>query len=181
MTFEFPLVPLTFLWTLPLHWDLILDNLCHVIIFHLKFCNWKETHWQNWTCLLSVCNTSFNKFCNFEHEALLLGQCAVIEERCLEVVGSPKEVEEKILEGKVLSIFGKVVYNIKVVTSKKSHNVIIQFSRRTDCRHILRVKMNLRHYNPEDLSFHGENKIYINRSLCQYYRILRSKSKNYTA
>ena len=181
MTFEFPLVPLTFLWTLPLHWDLILDNLCHVIIFHLKFCNWNETHWQNWTCLLSVCNTSFNKFCNFEHEALLLGQCAVIEERCLEVVGSPKEVEEKILEGKVLSIFGKVVYNIKVVTSKKSHNVIIKFSRRTDCRHILRVKMNLRHYNPEDLSFHGENKIYINRSLCQYYRILRSKSKNYTA
>ena len=149
MTFEFPLVPLTFLWTLPLHWDLILDNLCHVIIFHLKFCNWNETHWQNWTCLLSVCNTSFNKFCNFEHEALLLGQCAVIEERCLEVVGSPKEVEEKILEGKVLSIFGKVVYNIKVVTSKKSHNVIIQFSRRTDCRHILRVKMNLRHYNLE--------------------------------
>ena len=82
-------------------------------IFHVKFCNWNETHWQNWTCLLSVCNTSFNKFCNFEHEALLLGQCAVIEERCVEVVGSPKEVEEKNLEGKVLSIFGKVVYNIK--------------------------------------------------------------------
>ena len=49
-------------------------------------------------------------------------------------------------------------------------NVIIMFSRRKDCQHVLWVKK-------EIFGFHGENKIYINRSLCQYYRKLWSKSK----
>ena len=61
--------------------------------------------------------------------------------------------------------------------SKKSDNVIIKFSRRKDCQHVLRVKKDLRNLNLEDLGFHGENKIYINRSLCQYYQMLWSKSK----
>ena len=61
--------------------------------------------------------------------------------------------------------------------SKKSDNVIIRFSRRKDCQHVLRVKNNLRNLNLRDLGFHGKNKIYINRSFCQYYRILWSKSK----
>ena len=61
--------------------------------------------------------------------------------------------------------------------SKKSDNVIIRFSRRKDCQHVLRVKNDLRNLNLRDLGFHGKNKIYINRSFCQYYRILWSKSK----
>ena len=61
--------------------------------------------------------------------------------------------------------------------SKNSDNVIIKFSRRNDCEHVLRVKEDLRNLNLEDLGFHGENKIYINRGLCQYYRMLWSKSK----
>ena len=44
------------------------------------------------------------------------------------------------------------------------------FSRRKDCQHVLWVKK-------EIFGFHGENKIYINRSLCQYHRKLWSKSK----
>ena len=61
--------------------------------------------------------------------------------------------------------------------SKNSDNVIIKFSRRNDCEHVLRVKEDLRNLNLEDLGFHGENKIYKNRGLCQYYRMLWSKSK----
>ena len=61
--------------------------------------------------------------------------------------------------------------------SKKSDNVIIRFSRRKDCQHVLRVKNDLRNLNLRDLGFHGKNEIYINRSFCQYYRILWSKSK----
>ena len=60
---------------------------------------------------------------------------------------------------------------------KKSDNVIIKFSRRKDSQHVLRVKKDLRNLNLEDLGFHEENKIYINRSLCQYYRMLWSKRK----
>ena len=46
-----------------------------------------------------------------------------------------------------------------------------------DCQYVLRVKRDVRNLNLEDLNFYGENKIYINRSLCQYYWILWSKSK----
>ena len=61
--------------------------------------------------------------------------------------------------------------------SKKSDNVIIKFSRRKDSQHVLRVKKDLRNLNLEDLGFHEENEIYINGSLCQYYRMLWFKSK----
>ena len=61
--------------------------------------------------------------------------------------------------------------------SKNSDNEIITFSRRKDCEHVLRVKKDLQNLNLEDLGFHGENKIYVNRGLCQYYRMLWSKSK----
>ena len=103
---------------------------------------------------------------------------------CLEVVGIPKEVEQKDLEGKVLSVLEKVSCKIDPDNiedchrlSKKSDNVIIKFTRQKDSQHVLRVKRDLRNVNLEDLGFHGEIKIYINRSLCQYYRMLSSKSK----
>ena len=54
---------------------------------------------------------------------------------CLEVVGIPKEVEQKDLEGKVLSVLEKVGFEIDPHNienchelSKKSDNVIIKFS-----------------------------------------------------
>ena len=103
---------------------------------------------------------------------------------CLELVSIPKGVEQKDLEGKVLSVLEKVGCKIDPDNiedchrlSKKNDNVIIKFSRRKDCQHFHRVKRDLRNLNLEDLGFHGENRIYINRSLCQYYRMLWSKSK----
>ena len=94
--------------------------------------------------------------------------------------GIPKEVEQKDLEGKALSVLEKVGCkrdpdNIEDChrLRKKSDNVIIKFSRSKDCQHVLRVKRDLRNLNLKDLGFHGENKIYIN----QYYRMLWSKSK----
>ena len=83
---------------------------------------------------------------------------------CLEVVGIPREVEQKDLESKVLSVLEKVGCKINPDNiedchrlSKKSDNVIIKFSRRKDCQHVLRVKKDLRNLNLEDLGFHGEN------------------------
>ena len=107
-----------------------------------------------------------------------------LSRECFEVVIIPREVEQKDFEGKVLSVLEKVGCKIDPDNiegchrlSKKSDNIIIKFSSRKDCQHVLRVKKDLRNLNLEDLGFHGENKIYINRSLCQYYRMLWSKSK----
>ena len=89
-----------------------------------------------------------------------------LRRECLEVVGIPKEVEQKDFEGKVLSVLEKVSCKIDPNNtedchgvSKKSDNVIIKFSRRKDCQHVLWVKRNLRNLNLEDLGFNGENKI----------------------
>ena len=59
---------------------------------------------------------------------------------CLEVVAIPKEVEQKDLEGKVLSVLENVGCKINPDNiedchrlNKKIDNVIIKFSRRNDC------------------------------------------------
>ena len=70
-----------------------------------------------------------------------------LRRECLEIIGIPKEVEQKDLEGKVLSVLEKVSCKIdrgKIEDShqlsKKSNNFIIKFSRRKNCQHVLRVK-----------------------------------------
>ena len=85
---------------------------------------------------------------------------------CLEVVHIPKEVEQKDMEGKVLPVLEKVGCKIDPDNiedchrlSKKTDNVMIKFSKRKDCQHVLRVKWDLRNFNLDDLGFHGENKI----------------------
>ena len=111
----------------------------------------------------------FNRLVNMEHQCWDNAQ--YLRRECLEVASIPKEVEQKDLESKVLSVLEKVGCktdpdNIKDChrLNKKNVNVIMKFSRRKDCLHVLRVKRNLRNLNLEDLGFHGENKIYINRS-----------------
>ena len=103
---------------------------------------------------------------------------------CLEIVAIPKEVEQKNLKSKVMSVLEKVGCKIDPDNiedchrlSKKSDNTIIKFSRRKDCQHVFRVKRDTRKLNLDYLGFRGENKIYTNWSLCQYYRMLWSKSK----
>ena len=97
---------------------------------------------------------------------------------CLEIVVIPKEVEQKDLEGKVMLVLEKVGCEIDLGNIadchqliKKSDNLIIKYSRRKGCQHVLRFKKDIRNYSLENLGFQGENKIYINRSLCQYYRM----------
>ena len=118
-----------------------------------------------------------SRLVNIEHQCWANAQYSIRE--CLEVVGIPKEVEQKDLEGKVLSILEKVGCKVDSDNiedwhrlSRKRDNVILKFSRRKDCQHVFRVKRDLRNLNMEDLGFYGENKIYINRSLCQCYRML---------
>ena len=103
---------------------------------------------------------------------------------CLDIIGIPSEVEPDVLEEKVVNIFEKLGCNIPSNhieachrVSKKSATVIVKFSRRKDCQQVLAVKKDLRKIKMEDVGLPGQNKLFINKNLCPYYKVLWSKSK----
>ena len=53
----------------------------------------------------------------------------------------------------------------------------MKFSRRKDYRRVLLVGKNLQKLKMEDISLTGDNKVFVNHSLCHYYHVLWSKSK----
>ena len=83
------------------------------------------------------------------------------------------------LEEKVVAIFQKLGRNIPTERieachriSKKNPTVIIKFSRRKDCQQIWDVKRDLRKIKTEDIDLSGQNKLFINKSLCPYYKVI---------
>ena len=103
---------------------------------------------------------------------------------CLDIVGIPREVSGEVLEEKVLNIFGKLGCDISPDRIEACHRVgrtndtvIVNFSRRKDCQHVWNVKKDLKKLTLEDLELPGNSKLFINRSLCPYYKMLWSKSK----
>ena len=95
---------------------------------------------------------------------------------CLEVIGIPKTVESKDLEHTVCKVFNSIGFDIeedRIQTCHrltKSDRTIVRFSRRKDCQHLMRIKKGLKDLNPTNLSFPWGTKIYVNDSLCPYYR-----------
>ena len=92
--------------------------------------------------------------------------------------------DDKNLEKKMLSILQKIGYTIDPTFTVDCHRlgknndiVIVQFTRRKDCKEILKVKKDLKDLNMDDLDLPRVKKIYINQSLCPYYQILWSKVK----
>ena len=61
--------------------------------------------------------------------------------------------------------------------SKKSATAIVKFSHRKDCQQVLSVKKDQCKVKMEDVDLPGHNKLFINRNLCPYYKVLSSKSK----
>ena len=103
---------------------------------------------------------------------------------CLEVVGIPRQVDDNLLETKVLSIFEKVGCTIDPGfiddchrLGKNNDRAIIKFSHRKDCKQLLQVKKGLKDLNMDDLELPRDTKIFVNQSLCPYYHMLQSKSK----
>ena len=102
----------------------------------------------------------------------------------LDLVSIPHEVSGEILEEKVLKIFGKLGCDISSDRFEAYHRVgrtndtvIIKFSKRKDCQHVWSVNKDLKKLTMEDFELPGNNKLFINRSLCPYYKMLWSKSK----
>ena len=103
---------------------------------------------------------------------------------CLDIVGIPCKVSGEVLEQKVLNIFEKLVCDISLDrieachrVSRTNDTVIVTFSRRKDCQHVWNVKKDLKKLTLEDLELPWNSKLFINRSLCLYYKMLWSKSK----
>ena len=103
---------------------------------------------------------------------------------CLEVARIPQQVDEKNLETKVLSIFHKIGCTIDATfiddcyrLGKNNVRVNGKFTRWKNCKQIFKIKKDLRDLNMDDLDLPRDTKIYINQSLCPYYRILWSKAK----
>ena len=103
---------------------------------------------------------------------------------CLEVVRLPHQLDDNQLETKVLSIFEKVGCKIDPGFIDDCHRlgmnndrVIIKFTRRKDCKQVLQVKKDLEDSTMDDMDLPRGTKIFVNQSLCPYYRILWSKSK----
>ena len=98
---------------------------------------------------------------------------------CLEVVGIPRQVDDNLLKTKVFSIFQKVGCTIDSGfiddchrLGENSDRVIIKFSRRKDSKQVLQTKKDLKDLNTDDLDLPSDTKIFVNQSLCPYYRML---------
>ena len=101
---------------------------------------------------------------------------------CLEVSGIPNSVKQDELEDKVLTIFKKVGCDIKSENIEASHRVgrqnkvIIKFSRRKVCQQIYSVKRDLSKLDMKEVDLPEGTQVFVNQSLCPYYKSLWSKS-----
>ena len=103
---------------------------------------------------------------------------------CLELVGIPSSIEHDQLEDKVVEIFNKVGCNIMKEyfeachqIGKNNDRVIIKFSKRKECLQVLSVKKDLKNLDMVDIGLPENCKVFVNQSLCPYYKLLWSKSK----
>ena len=54
----------------------------------------------------------------------------------------------------------------------------MKFSRPKDCQNVLNAKKQLRKLDTKEMGFPEDNPIFLNQSLCTYYRALWSKAKH---
>ena len=60
---------------------------------------------------------------------------------------------------------------------ENNDRVIVKFTRKKVCKQVLQVKKDLKDLTADDLDLPEGTKIFVNQSLCPYYRILWSKTK----
>ena len=94
--------------------------------------------------------------------------------------------QDKDLEAKVLSkVFQKFGCTIAPEFTDDCHRlgknndqVIVKFTRWKDCKQVLQFKKDLTDFTADDLDLPRGTKIFVNQSLCPYYRILWLKTKS---
>ena len=103
---------------------------------------------------------------------------------CEEVVVIPSSVEHDQLQPTVCRILHHIGANIsgdKIEAchrlGKNSGRTIVKFSSRKDCEHTMHVKKDLKDLDATDVDLPAGTKLYINDSLCPYYRRLWNGAK----
>ena len=102
---------------------------------------------------------------------------------CLEVVGIPTSITNDSLEANITKVFDKLGVHVEGKDIQACHRlknndrVIIKLSNRKDSLQVLRVKKDLKSLDPTELDFPEGTRIFINESLCAYYRGLWNKCK----
>ena len=99
-------------------------------------------------------------------------------------MGVPHSVSDGDLEEQVLKIFEKVGCSIEGNNieachriSKKTERIIVKFFRRKDCQNVLNAKKELRTLDMKEIVFPADSPIFVNQSLCIYYRVLWPKAR----
>ena len=104
-------------------------------------------------------------------------------QECLEVVGIPTSIPNDLLEANVSKVFGNLGVHVEGKDIRACHRLkddgkaIVKFSNMKDSLQILRVKKDFKSLDPTKLDFPEGTKIFINESLCVYYRGLWNKCK----
>ena len=102
---------------------------------------------------------------------------------CLEITGIPSSVSDKDLEEVVCKAITKAGVDITADNIEDFHRVgnkgqtIIKFGKRKVPRQVLSVRKDLNKVKMSDIDLTGQSTLYINQSLCPYYRMLWSKTK----
>ena len=100
---------------------------------------------------------------------------------CIEISGIPADVENNNLENTALEIISRAGVNVPNEDVEGCHRIgrnnatILKFSRRKDCYATLKVRKEISKIKFDDININ--DKIYINQSLCQYYKTLRWRCK----
>ena len=122
-----------------------------------------------------------------EHISSLECQCQSNSQysrrECLEISGIPDKSDQKDLEDSALNVFRKLDVEIDFSNIEDCHwllsagpnHVIIRFSKRKDANRIRRCKKNLKGMDLTSLGI--PSPVFINDSLCQYYKMIQRKYK----
>ena len=111
------------------------------------------------------------------------GNAQYSRRECLEVVGIPSLIKIKDLEGKVCSVFNRIGVAINpddIEACHRLHNdkeTIVKFSRCKLWKQVLREKKELKNVDPSKFDLPKGSALFINESLCSFYKMLWNKCK----
>ena len=104
---------------------------------------------------------------------------------CLDIIGIPSEANADILKEKVstsvvsfvvIPLQSKLTPAIKSAKKKLNHS-FVRFTKNKDCHQVWSVKRDLQKIKMEIFNLSGKSKLFINGSLCPFYKVLWSKRK----
>ena len=107
---------------------------------------------------------------------------------CKEISGIPQSIKQIDLERPVLNVFDKkdapvepqnteACHRLKSDDNGRSNKIIVKFSKRKDMVRVMNKKNSLKNDNLDRESLPPSMSLFINPSLCSYYKYLWSKCK----